>query len=100
MSDIPPDLLLTFSTHSDSQSSQWESIFRRWVQSQLQKSEPNVAKVAIESTEAILIETALEVTQGRLEEAAKLLGYGRNTVTRKITELNLNQKPQLSLLAR
>jgi len=100
MSDLPPDLLLTCSTYSDSQSSQWESIFRRWVQSQLQKSEPNVAKVAIESAEAILIETALEVTQGRREEAAKLLGYGRNTVTRKISELNLNQKPQLSLLAR
>jgi two-component system nitrogen regulation response regulator GlnG len=39
--------------------------------------------------ETIMIETALEQTGGRKQDAAKLLGWGRNTLTRKIKELGL-----------
>jgi two-component system nitrogen regulation response regulator GlnG len=38
-----------------------------------------------------LIQTALDVTRGRRIEAAHKLGIGRNTITRKIQELNLDQ---------
>jgi two-component system, NtrC family, nitrogen regulation response regulator GlnG len=41
--------------------------------------------------EAQLIQTALDVTRGRRIEAAHKLGIGRNTITRKIQELNLDQ---------
>jgi hypothetical protein len=37
--------------------------------------------------EQILIQAALEHTGGRRQEAAKLLGWGRNTLTRKIKDL-------------
>jgi two-component system nitrogen regulation response regulator GlnG len=40
--------------------------------------------------EARLIHTALEVTRGRRIEAAHKLGIGRNTITRKIQELGLD----------
>jgi two-component system nitrogen regulation response regulator GlnG len=40
--------------------------------------------------EQILIQTALEHTGGRRQEAARLLGWGRNTLTRKIKELQLD----------
>ena len=36
-----------------------------------------------------MIEAALQHTRGKRQEAAKLLGWGRNTLTRKIKELNL-----------
>jgi two-component system nitrogen regulation response regulator GlnG len=42
--------------------------------------------------EAQLILTALETTRGRRIEAAQKLGIGRNTITRKIQELGLDEK--------
>ena len=38
-----------------------------------------------------MIEAALRKTGGKREKAAKILGWGRNTLTRKIKELNLYQ---------
>ena len=40
--------------------------------------------------ERIMIETALQHTAGRRRDAAALLGWGRNTLTRKIKELNMD----------
>ncbi len=40
--------------------------------------------------EARLIQTALNITRGRRIEAAQRLGIGRNTITRKIQELGLD----------
>jgi two-component system nitrogen regulation response regulator GlnG len=37
-----------------------------------------------------MIETALKHTAGRRRDAAVLLGWGRNTLTRKIKELNMD----------
>ena len=37
-----------------------------------------------------MIEVAVRATGGRRQEAARLLGWGRNTLTRKIKELNLD----------
>jgi len=37
-----------------------------------------------------MIEVALKHTAGRRRDAAELLGWGRNTLTRKIKELNLD----------
>jgi two-component system nitrogen regulation response regulator GlnG len=39
-----------------------------------------------------MIETALEFTGGRKQDAARLLGWGRNTLTRKIKELGLEEE--------
>ena len=37
--------------------------------------------------ERIMIDVALKYTGGRKQDAARLLGWGRNTLTRKIKEL-------------
>ncbi|MEK6748443.1 MAG: helix-turn-helix domain-containing protein, partial [Pseudomonadota bacterium] len=39
--------------------------------------------------ERIMIETAMQRAGGHRQDAAKLLGWGRNTLTRKIKELGL-----------
>ena len=44
---------------------------------------------AVPELERVLLRAALKRTQGRRQEAAKLLGWGRNTLTRKMKELGL-----------
>ena len=44
---------------------------------------------ALPEFEKTLIEIALSKTNGRRQEAAKLLGWGRNTLARKMKALNL-----------
>ncbi|MFZ2450895.1 MAG: nitrogen regulation protein NR(I) [Methylovulum miyakonense] len=86
--DLPPELLNTpaekFSAGTD-----WESLLRTWVDQQLLNKENEVAKQTIPTVEAILIKSALNFTHGKRHEAAILLGYGRNTLTRKIKELGI-----------
>ena len=51
---------------------------------------PDVWDTLTRKFEAQLIHSALEITKGRRIEAAQKLGIGRNTITRKIQELNLD----------
>ena len=58
---------------------------------------------ALPEFERVLIRAALKRTQGHRQEAAKLLGWGRNTLTRKLKELGMNDvdhEPMTSLGAR
>ena len=41
--------------------------------------------------ERVLIRAALKRTQGHRQEAAKLLGWGSNTLTRKLKELGMSE---------
>lgn len=68
---------------------EWESAFRRWVNFQLRSGETNILGMATPAMERILIDCALNKTRDRRQEAARLLGWGRNTLTRKIRELEL-----------
>ena len=56
----------------------------------LRAGEPMVWETLTRRFEAQLIHTALEMTRGRRIEAAQKLGIGRNTITRKIQELGLD----------
>jgi two-component system nitrogen regulation response regulator GlnG len=56
----------------------------------LQAGEAEVWDKLTHKFEAQLIRTALEITRGRRIEAAQKLGIGRNTITRKIQELGLD----------
>ena len=86
--DLPPEFL-----HSASEKplvdSNWEVLLRTAIEQQLLSKKPEIAKQIIDDVEGILIKSALEYTQGKRHEAAILLGYGRNTLTRKIKELQL-----------
>ena len=91
LDDLPPELLQPVREPVGVETgANWEDALRRWVDEQLKLGHVNIAKEAIESAEGILITTALGITRGRRQEAAKLLGYGRNTLTRKIAELRLD----------
>ncbi|MGZ8237454.1 MAG: nitrogen regulation protein NR(I) [Methylobacter sp.] len=87
--DLPPELLGTTSEKSAADTG-WEALLRDSIdQMLLLGNEAEIAKHVIPTVESILIKAALKFTRGKRHEAAILLGYGRNTLTRKIQELNL-----------
>jgi two-component system nitrogen regulation response regulator GlnG len=91
LDDLPPELLhVNREPSAAGITEDWQNALRQWVDEQLKTGQRNIAKDAIDSAEGVLITTALGLTRGRRQEAAKLLGYGRNTLTRKIAELNLD----------
>ena len=57
---------------------------------QLTNGTTSLLDTAVPVFERIMIETALKHTAGRRRDAANLLGWGRNTLTRKIKELNMD----------
>ncbi len=67
----------------------WEASFRQWANKALHDGEVNLLPKATSVFEKILIQVALNKTQDKRQEAARLLGWGRNTLTRKIKELKL-----------
>ena len=87
INDLPPELNVGAETESQGGSS-WEKQLSDWVRAKLLAGEDNVLKHAMPRIEAIMMDAALEHTAGRKAEAAELLGWGRNTLTRK-----LSQKP-------
>ncbi|MBN2700918.1 MAG: nitrogen regulation protein NR(I) [Methylothermaceae bacterium] len=97
--DLPPELMgkpSPRSTLTDS-GGDWRTKLTQWTAQQLADGKGNIAKQAIAEAERILIRTALKHTRGRRQDAARLLGYGRNTLTRKINELDLEEEEPATL---
>ena len=69
---------------------EWERVLAQWTEQKLRAGEKGVLKDAVPRFERVVIETALKMTSGRRQDAAKLLGWGRNTLTRKINELGMD----------
>jgi two-component system, NtrC family, nitrogen regulation response regulator GlnG len=70
----------------------WTAALQRHVEKALMRGESNIMDVLSREFEKVLIARALVHTGGRRIEAANLLGIGRNTITRKIAELRLEDK--------
>jgi len=88
INDLPPELL---EQKSDIQTSgNWEQNLRYWADQQLTAGTTGLLDTAVPIFERIMIETALKHTAGRRRDAANLLGWGRNTLTRKIKELQMD----------
>jgi two-component system nitrogen regulation response regulator GlnG len=69
----------------------WEGSLKRWAEQKLASGEEALLDQATPAFERIMIEAALARTSGRRQDAARLLGWGRNTLTRKIKELGLDE---------
>jgi two-component system nitrogen regulation response regulator GlnG len=69
----------------------WTVALTRWAAMQLDENpQQTLLELAEPQFERVLIRAALQKARGRKQEAAKLLGWGRNTLTRKIKELELD----------
>ncbi len=89
MTDLPPELREE-ATIESAQGDSWERALQRWADQQLAKGEEGILNYATPQFERIMIESALRRTSGRRQDAARLLGWGRNTLTRKIKELDMD----------
>ena len=70
-------------------SPEWDALLRAWAQAQLEAGRDDLLSEATPRFERTLIEAALAATEGQRQDAAKRLGWGRNTLTRKIKELGM-----------
>ena len=69
---------------------EWTRVLATWAERQLHKGEEPLLDKALPEFEKTLIELALARTNGHRQEAAKLLGWGRNTLTRKMKALHID----------
>ncbi|RKR03336.1 Fis family nitrogen metabolism transcriptional regulator NtrC [Kushneria sinocarnis] len=83
--DLPPELREVGS--AEMAAGDWRGAFREWADRALAAGHTHLLEEAVPDFERILIETALKHTGGRKGEAAELLGWGRNTLTRKLKVL-------------
>ncbi|MCH2058795.1 MAG: nitrogen regulation protein NR(I) [Thalassotalea sp.] len=90
-SDLPPEI------HSDNsiekptaESGDWPDLLASWTDKQLRDGHHNILNDAMLTFERIMLERALQHTHGHKQDAAKRLGWGRNTLTRKLKELGVS----------
>jgi two-component system nitrogen regulation response regulator GlnG len=87
--DIPEDFGGSANAHSGA--GEWTEALSRWAAQRLaEKGDMPLLALAQPEFERTLIKSVLQTARGRKQEAAKLLGWGRNTLTRKIKELGLD----------
>lgn len=96
LSDLPPELMAEDTKSATAAQPQaaignqnWEGSLRLWAQAELANGKEKILDVALPAFERTMIEVALDKTGGRKKEAADLLGWGRNTLTRKLKELDM-----------
>jgi len=85
--DLPPELMVVKRTETPS--GDWDKALRHWADQALACGQKEILSEAVPTFERALIDTALKHTAGRKRDAANLLGWGRNTLTRKLKELGM-----------
>jgi len=88
VSDLPAEILKE-NIYKNSQGN-WEEILKVLIKNDLSNNTQNIYDVYIKKLEKLLIESSISFCNGKKIRAAKLLGLGRNTITRKINDLDIN----------
>jgi len=87
--DLPPELT-SENAREPAVTNDWEQALERWIDEMLaHPANQAVLDIAMPKFERVVIRTALKHTGGRKRDAAELLGWGRNTLTRKLAELGM-----------
>jgi two-component system nitrogen regulation response regulator GlnG len=89
VADLPPELKEDSAKTLNAAS--WQDALAAEVMNALNRGDQNILEIRANEFEKILITKALQHTGGRRIEAATQLGIGRNTLTRKIQELNIEE---------
>ena len=89
VADLPPELKEDSAKTLNAAS--WQDALAAEVMNALNRGDQNILEIRANEFEKILITKALQHTGGRRIEAATQLGMGRNTLTRKIQELNIEE---------
>ncbi|MGB1652738.1 MAG: helix-turn-helix domain-containing protein, partial [Gammaproteobacteria bacterium] len=70
-------------------SSSWEEGFNNWVSNLVATNDKDLLDIVNPKIEKIIVKAALDKANGKKNEAAILLGLGRNTLAKKMKELGL-----------
>ncbi|GAL14301.1 nitrogen regulation protein NR(I) [Vibrio astriarenae] len=85
--DLPSELVEEKPAIANDGVGSWQNQLSSWAKNTIAQGDSDILAVALPEFERILLEAALEHTNGHKQEAAKVLGWGRNTLTRKLKEL-------------
>lgn len=88
--DLPAELSVNTQKTTIANASSWQSELRSSVNEQLQQGKSAILESLQPEFEQIMLECALTHTHGHKQDAAKKLGWGRNTLTRKLKDLNMD----------
>jgi two-component system nitrogen regulation response regulator GlnG len=88
LADIPADL--GGGSSAAASSLDWSNALASWARARLAAGGAPLLEDATPEFERTLIREALKAAQGGRQDAAKLLGWGRNTLTRKLKELGID----------
>jgi len=83
--DLPSELMTEASVEVKGSGS-WQILFKQWAAQKALTGQDGTLSDVVPMVEQLLMEVALEKTAGKRQEAAKLLGWGRNTLTRKLKD--------------
>jgi two-component system nitrogen regulation response regulator GlnG len=86
--DLPSELTARGSAAADAE---WARALAVWAEARVLTGKQPLLDEAQPLLERVLIRAALKRTQGHRQDAAKLLGWGRNTLTRKLKELGMSE---------
>ena len=88
INDLPPELTGQSAAPKQINGAQpWQDLLVAAIRKDLLEGKRQLSKVYVSEVEKALIDQALAATDGRKVEAAELIGWGRNTLTRKLAEL-------------
>ncbi|MFT4583231.1 MAG: two-component system nitrogen regulation response regulator GlnG [Gammaproteobacteria bacterium] len=87
--DLPPELLAEQDGELNT-GENWEASLTKWAERYVLTHDEPILEETVPRFERIMIRVALTHTGGRRQDAARLLGWGRNTLTRKIKELAMD----------
>ena len=90
LSDLPPEIRPENADLVERNFGNWKSGLKTWAEKELREGNKNILSKAVPDFEKTMIELALSHTKGRKRDASVLLGWGRNTLTRKLQEYELD----------
>ncbi len=85
--DLPPEI--NDGEPGQATNADWHNALRRWAALKLHQGDTGLLDEALPEFERVLLEEALRQAGGHRQEAAKLLGWGRNTLAKKIAALKV-----------
>jgi two-component system nitrogen regulation response regulator GlnG len=92
LTDLPPELKAEEVGVDQRVQGDWQQMLRRWSERELKAGHRDILSQALPDFERTMIESALAHTGGRKKDAAQLLGWGRNTLTRKLQEYKMENQ--------
>jgi two-component system nitrogen regulation response regulator GlnG len=85
--DLPPEII---DNAAATQEGDWLDSFQQWLNQEFKQGKENIWPDIQAQLETRLIKTALANCSGHKQEAAVKIGWGRNTLTRKLKERNIS----------